>query len=99
MSPQVSYIPRRLRAREVLDIHGGQGLVVRCLAGALWITQDGDTDDVVVTAGQCFKLDRRGLALVSAPVAPATLVVERVARGTPCAAQRYAAPGRLRPAA
>jgi hypothetical protein len=99
MSPQMSYIPRRLRAREVLDIRNGQGLVVRCLAGALWITQDGDTDDVVVKAGQCFVLDRRGLALVSAPVAPATVVVERATRGAPCAAQRYAAPGRLRPAA
>jgi hypothetical protein len=99
MSPQVSYIPHRLRAREVLDIRDGQGLVVRCLAGALWITQDGDTDDVVVKTGECFMLDRRGLALVSAPVAPATLVVERAMRGAPCAAQRYAAPGRLRPAA
>jgi hypothetical protein len=99
MSPQVSYIPRQLRAREVLDIRDGQGLVVRCLAGALWITQDGDTDDVVVNAGQCFELDRRGLALVSAPIAPATLVVERARRGAPCAAERFAAPGRLRPAA
>ena len=99
MSPHVSYIPRRLRAREVLDIRNGQGLVVRCLAGALWITQDGDTDDVVVNAGQCFVLDRHGLALISAPVAPATLVIERAARPAPCAAQRYAAPGRFRPAA
>ena len=95
MNPQVSYIPRRLRAREVLDIRDGQGLVVRCLAGSLWITQDGDSDDVVVKTGQCFMLDRSGLALVSAPVEPATLVVERAARGAPCAAQRYAAPGRF----
>jgi hypothetical protein len=99
MERQVSYIPRRLRAREVLDIRGGRGLVVRCLAGALWITQDGDTDDIVVKAGQCFVLDRPGLALVSAPVAPATLVVERATRGPPCAAQRYAASGRFRRAA
>ena len=95
MSPHVSYIPRRLRAREVLDIRDGQGLVVRCLAGSLWITQDGDTDDVVVEAGQCFMLDRGGLALVSAPVTTATLVVERAKRGAPCAALRYAAPGRF----
>jgi Protein of unknown function (DUF2917) len=99
MNPQVSYIPRRLRVREVLDIHGGQGLVVRCLAGSLWITQEGDTDDVVVQAGQCFRLDRRGLALVSAPVAAATVVVERETRGAPCGAQRYTAPGRFRRAA
>ena len=99
MSPQVSYIPHRLRAREVLDIRNGRGLVVRCLAGALWITQDGDTDDVVVKAGECFLLDRRGLALVSAPVVPATLVVEKASRQAPCAAQRYTAPGRFRRAA
>jgi hypothetical protein len=99
MSPQVSYIPRRLRAREVLDIRNGRGLIVRCLAGALWITQDGDTDDVVVKAGECFVLDRRGLALVSAPGAPATVVVERATRGAPCAAQRFSAPGRLHRAA
>jgi hypothetical protein len=72
---------------------------VRCLAGSLWITQDGDTDDVVLKAGECFVLDRRGLALVSAPVDSATLVVEKASRGAPCAAQRFVAPGRLRPAA
>ena len=92
-------LPRQLRAREVLDIRNGQGLAVRCLAGSLWITQDGDTDDVVLKAGECFVLDRRGLALVSAPIAPATVVVEKATRGAPCAAQRYAAPGRLRSAA
>ena len=99
MTPRTYPTPRQLRAREVFDIRDGKGLAVRCLAGSLWITQDGDTDDVVLKAGECFVLDRRGLALVSAPVTPATLVVERATRGAPCAAQRYAAPGRLRPAA
>src|SRR5262249_44090484 len=99
MRANPTYRPRHLRAREVLDIRNGQGLAVRCLAGSLWITQDGDGDDVVVKAGQCFMLDRRGLALVSAPVGPATLVVETASRGAPCAAQRDAAPGRVRAAA
>jgi hypothetical protein len=99
MSPQVSYIPRRLRAREVLDIRNGKGLIVRCLAGALWITQDGDTDDVVLRAGECFKLDRPGLALVSAPVDLATVVIEQPSRGIPCTGQRFPAPGRMRSAA
>jgi len=99
MRPNPTQLPRQLRAREVLDIRNGQGLAVRCLAGSLWITQDGDTDDVVLKAGECFVLDRRGLALVSAPAGAATLVVEKASRGAPCAAQRFAAPGRLRPAA
>jgi hypothetical protein len=99
MNPQLSYIPRRLRAREVFDIRNGRGLVVRCLAGALWITQDGDSDDIVLKAGECFVLDRHGLALVSAPLNPATVVVEQPSRGSSCTGQRFPAPGRLRPAA
>jgi len=99
MNPQVTHIPRRLRVREVLDIRDGKGLIVRCLAGALWITQHGDTDDVVLKAGQCFELDRPGLALVSAPVGSATVMVEKRGRGAPCTGQRLPAPGRLRPAA
>jgi len=99
MNPRFNPIPRQLRAREVLNIRNGKGLAVRCLAGSLWITQDGDNDDVVVKAGQCFQLDRGGLALVSAPIGPATVVVEKATRGVPCAGQRFAAPGRLRPAA
>ena len=99
MNPRFNPVQRQLRAREVLDIRNGKGLAVRCLAGSLWITQDGDTDDVVVKAGQCFELDRSGLALVSAPVGPATVVVEKATRAAPCAGQRFAAPGRLRPAA
>jgi Protein of unknown function (DUF2917) len=85
---------RHLRTREVLDIRNGQGLAVRCLAGSLWITQDGDSDDVVLKTGECFVLDRRGLALVSAPVAPATVMVEKASRGAPCgrAALRCARP-------
>ena len=99
MTLRPSQTPRHLRAREVLDIRDGQGLAVRCLSGALWITQDGDTDDIVLKAGQCFELDRPGLALVSAPVSAATLVVEAAARAAPCAGQRFSAPGRLRHAA
>jgi Protein of unknown function (DUF2917) len=99
MNPRLDPIPRRLRPREVLNIRNGRGLAVRCLTGSLWITQDGDTGDVVLEAGQCFELDRPGLALVSAPIDSATVLVEKARRGAPCAGQRYPAPGRLRPAA
>jgi hypothetical protein len=99
VTPLPSQLPRQLRAREVLDIRDGQGLAVRCLGGALWITQDGDTDDIVLKPGQCFVLDRPGLALVSAPVSPATVIVEKATRGAPCAGQRFPAPGRFRQAA
>jgi Protein of unknown function (DUF2917) len=89
----------QLRAREVLDIRDGQGLAVRCVGGALWITQDGDADDIVLEPGQCFTLDRPGLALVSAPVGPATVLIEAATRGAPCVGPRPSVTEQFRPAA
>jgi hypothetical protein len=99
MNPRPGKMPIQLRAREVLDVRDGKGLAVRCLGGALWITQDGDTDDIVLKAGQCFVLDRPGLALVSAPVGPATVVIEAAMHGAPCAGSKSAATDGLRRAA
>jgi len=79
MSGQLGETPRHLGAREVLDIHDGQGLRVSCLHGVLWITQSNDTDDIVVRDGQSFVLDRPGLALISAPIGPADLVIQPAA--------------------
>jgi hypothetical protein len=70
--------PRHLKAHEVLHIHNGAGLAVKCVRGVLWITQSNDTDDIVVRAGETFVLDRNGLALIGAPVGPADLVVQAV---------------------
>jgi len=76
MSGQIGKTPRHLGAREVLDIRNGQGLRVRCLHGVLWITQSNDTDDIVVRDGQSFVLDRPGLALISAPIGPADVIIQ-----------------------
>ena len=68
--------PIHLKSREVLDIHDGGGLAVKCLRGVLWITQSDDTDDIIVRGGEAFVLDRDGLALISAPTGPADLVIQ-----------------------
>lgn len=44
----------------------GAGQRVECLAGVLWITQDGDLRDVILETGEAFAFDRRGNALISA---------------------------------
>jgi hypothetical protein len=79
MSTQPGTAPLYLKTREILDIHDGEGLAVKCLHGVLWITQSNDTDDIVIHAGQSFVLDRPGLALVSAPIGPADVVVQAAA--------------------
>jgi hypothetical protein len=45
------------------------------LRGVLWITQSNDTEDIVISDGQSFVLDRPGLALVSAPTGPADIII------------------------
>jgi hypothetical protein len=64
--------PQRIRHRTALPRGGmlrvtdGAGLTVRAGRGRLWITQERDTRDIVLRAGQSFELDRNGLALVYA---------------------------------
>jgi hypothetical protein len=39
---------------------------IECVAGALWVTQDGDPRDVVLGAGDAFDVDRAGPLLMTA---------------------------------
>jgi hypothetical protein len=80
MSGQLGETARHLNARQVLDIRNGQGSRVRCLRGVLWITQSNDSDDIVVHDGQSFVLDRPGLALISAPIGPADVIIQPASR-------------------
>jgi hypothetical protein len=48
----------------LLRIVDGKGLLVEATAGLLWITQERDLRDIIVAAGQSFRLDRNGVALV-----------------------------------
>lgn len=59
-----------LRLRDVADRYLG---VVR---GSVWVTQEGDTRDHVVRAGEHFRFDRGGLALVWPLDDTASLVLE-----------------------
>jgi len=47
-----------------LRIVDGRDLLVHVWQGSLWITQEGDARDVVLEAGQAFRLDRNGTAFV-----------------------------------
>ncbi len=68
-----------LGAGELLDIHDGEGLTVRCIDGAVWITQSHDPRDVVLRRGESFMIDRPGLTLVSAPGESAVIAVRAAA--------------------
>ena len=54
------------------DAHG---VAVRCVAGSLWITLDGDIRDIVLAPGEGYAGDAHRRALVTA-LTPSRLAVE-----------------------
>lgn len=55
-----------LKKKQLVKVRGGIGHTVVCQSGSVWVTQDGDTRDVILRAGEAFTLDRDGPALLQA---------------------------------
>ncbi|QCI66999.1 DUF2917 domain-containing protein [Phreatobacter stygius] len=51
------------------------GATVACLEGAVWITQDNDRRDIVLTGGDSYVVESSGLTVVCAIAGPASLTV------------------------
>ena len=66
MSITTTFVPALIAAGDSLRIENGAGTVIRSAKGDIWITQEGDVRDVVLSRGQSFTLDRNGLALLVA---------------------------------
>jgi hypothetical protein len=50
----------------MLKIEDGRGVVVEVKHGMLWLTQEGDTRDRYINAGDWLRLDADGLAIANA---------------------------------
>ncbi len=46
---------------ELVQLDGARGTTLRVTRGTLWITQERDTRDIVLSAGDAFTIDRGGL--------------------------------------
>ena len=56
----------QLGAGQQFRLHDAAGWTIACRSGSVWITQEADTRDVFLHAGDSFVLDRAGLALILA---------------------------------
>jgi hypothetical protein len=54
-----------LKPQQCLRLSDALGWRVVAEVGAIWITQDDDSRDVVLHAGESFVLDRNGVALIT----------------------------------
>lgn len=79
-----------LRERQIMCIHGAASWNIKALDGTVWITQDGDTRDIVLQAGESFTPDRHGDLLLS-PFGEARVCLTR---GAECGAAVRRAPVR-----
>jgi len=55
-----------LQAGQTLRVRDGAGNTVCCRTGTLWVTEEEWPRDIVLGAGACHVLSRRGTALVQA---------------------------------
>ena len=56
----------QMRHQAILAVDCPLGQQVRCIAGVLWVTHDGDPRDIVVTVGETYRADRCARMLVAA---------------------------------
>lgn len=73
-----------LKRGQLQRVQDAQGSLVLCLSGSLWLTQQGDTRDIVLEAGDEAGIDHDGLSILSA-LSDASFVLsnDRAARDAP----------------
>jgi len=69
---------------EVARLHDARDSRLEVTQGFVWVTVDGDRNDVVLAAGESFLVDSRDVVTVSAIRGPAALKVRADAGAHPC---------------
>ncbi|HEX7053636.1 MAG TPA: DUF2917 domain-containing protein [Burkholderiales bacterium] len=56
----------RLVPNQTLRVVDGAGSTVCAVEGSVWITEENEARDIVLSPGGCYRLRNRGVALVNA---------------------------------
>lgn len=51
---------------EIVRLDGARGTTLRVTRGTLWLTQQRDIRDIVLSAGDAFTIERRGVTVIEA---------------------------------
>jgi hypothetical protein len=63
-----------LERGRLVRIEDGRGMLVRVTSGSVWVTEEGDSRDRIVTAGKRFRIGSGGVTLISA-ISPGTIAL------------------------
>ena len=55
----------RLGPRQTLRLRDSAGRTVCAVEGSVWITEENQPRDIVLAAGNCYRLRNRGLAVIN----------------------------------
>ena len=66
MNLQLNSAELRLKNANLLTLDDSLDVSINCLEGSLWITQDGDPRDVILSAGRSYRIDRTSRVMVFA---------------------------------
>lgn len=56
----------KLAPNQTLKVVDGAGSTVCAVEGAVWITEENQPQDIVLEAGDCYRLKHDGIAIVNA---------------------------------
>ena len=85
-----------LASGEHVKLDGARGTTLRVTRGTLWLTQERDTRDIVLSAGDVFTIERGGLTLIGAHRNATVCVLARHVNEVHVPARRPGAGERLR---
>jgi Protein of unknown function (DUF2917) len=66
-----------LKTRESVTLPDVRGATLRVARGIVWITQENDTQDIVLRAGDAWTVERNGLTILEAQAEVSLCVVGR----------------------
>jgi hypothetical protein len=65
MKPGLTHHTLDLANEGLLSIRDGQAARIRCNEGTLWITEEGESKDTILAAGESYTIRHPGLALLT----------------------------------
>jgi hypothetical protein len=66
MNLELASAALQLARGQTMKVHDGAGSTICARAGTVWITEENSGNDVLLAAGQCFRLEKSGTAVLQA---------------------------------